>query len=99
MYESMIYIDHNFLGYYPCRYADVGQDGKYQTSIQSDGARFSVALGALLGTRIALCFQAIAASKVGTMTGNDVSYKKEEAGCTGQHYFLSLHGAIHAGDK
>ena len=37
---------------------------KYVTSIKSDGARFSAALGALLGTRIALCFQAIATMKV-----------------------------------
>jgi hypothetical protein len=48
----------------PCRYANVTADGEYVTSIESDGARFNVTLAALVGTRVALCFQAIGPAKV-----------------------------------
>ena len=47
------------------------------TSIASDGARFNAMLGALLGTRIALCFQALPAMKVKTsnFTQNQMKFK------------------------
>ena len=50
----------------PNRFADVTAEGQYITSIASNGARFNAMLGALLGTRLALCLQALTAMKVTT---------------------------------
>ena len=46
------------------RYADVTPEGTYKTAIENDGARFNVTISALIGCRVSLSFQAIAASKV-----------------------------------
>ena len=47
-----------------CRFANVQPDGKYVTDVKNDGARFNVTIAALIGCRISLCFQAVAAIKV-----------------------------------
>ncbi|XP_064623522.1 acyl-coenzyme A oxidase-like protein isoform X2 [Lineus longissimus] len=65
--NGMLSFDHvripraNFLN----KFADVSPDGKYTTTIERAGARFNAMLAALVGTRMALCFQSLGAMKVG----------------------------------
>ena len=73
-------------------------EGLYVTSVQTDGARFNTVLGALLGTRLALCFQALACTKVSLIIrGPAILYKLlQHRQSSVFPTWLCLKGVIHA---
>ncbi|XP_013421333.1 acyl-coenzyme A oxidase-like protein [Lingula anatina] len=62
------------------RFADVSLEGEYVTKITNDNARFNAMLGTMLAPRLALCFQALAATKVGLEIAVKYSLRRRQFG-------------------
>ncbi|XP_074662548.1 acyl-coenzyme A oxidase-like protein isoform X2 [Tubulanus polymorphus] len=62
------------------RFGDVSPDGIYSSTIKNDDARFNAMLAALVGCRLAVCYQALASTKIGLEIAIKYSTRRRQFG-------------------